>query len=348
MPSSATCLRRPPRQTAKPPPSKRPRKITAPLSARGANVPRLQPHDILAGDLLFTLLRFSSFRHYDEGTYTSKGLTPEQAAELENRRGPMRTQHPHRAFRSQDECRPWDSLNPQPALAGASRPRCSPSSQLSRHSSCWSASTASWHISLATRARDVGIRMALGAERSDVMLLVQKKAALLRWVSSPGSSPRGSPRAPFRRFSLESGARSNHNLVCLRFARRLRFARGPDSCSAVRLHRSHAGTSDGVGKTLLGATGIPYRDWAWIMPNSQFTHREMMMEASCRKSAFWTLALQFSVRGIRAMRSVAPQTILRSFGSSPAFWNEPISRLGPKLAHKPAHTVQSRSAFYAG
>lgn len=205
---------------------------------------------------LFHVASLQQLPSLRRGHITSKGLTPEQAAELENRRGPMRAQHPHRAFRSQNECRPWDSLNPQPALAGASRPRCSPSSQLSRYSSCWSASRTSWHISLATRARDVGIRMALGAERSDVMLLVQKKTALLRWVSSPGSSPRGSRRATFRRFSLESGARSNHNLVCLRFARRLRFARGPDSCSAVRLRRSHAGTSDGVGKTLLGATGF--------------------------------------------------------------------------------------------
>jgi hypothetical protein len=49
------------------------------------------PTTFSPGDLFFTLLRFSSFRHYDEGTYTSKGLTPEQAAELESRRRPTVT-----------------------------------------------------------------------------------------------------------------------------------------------------------------------------------------------------------------------------------------------------------------
>lgn len=34
------------------------------------------------------LLPFGSFSHYDEGTYTSKGLTPEQAQELSSRRTP--------------------------------------------------------------------------------------------------------------------------------------------------------------------------------------------------------------------------------------------------------------------
>ena len=39
-------------------------------------------------DLYLTLLSFGSFAHYDEGTYTSKGLTPDQAKELSNERGP--------------------------------------------------------------------------------------------------------------------------------------------------------------------------------------------------------------------------------------------------------------------
>lgn len=46
------------------------------------------PTTFSPGNLFFTLLRFSSFRHYDEGTYTSRGLTQEQAAELERRRAP--------------------------------------------------------------------------------------------------------------------------------------------------------------------------------------------------------------------------------------------------------------------
>jgi hypothetical protein len=35
-----------------------------------------------------TLLSFGSFSHYDEGTYTSKGLTAEQARDLSSRRAP--------------------------------------------------------------------------------------------------------------------------------------------------------------------------------------------------------------------------------------------------------------------
>jgi hypothetical protein len=40
-----------------------------------------------AGSYL-TFLSFGSFRHYDEGTYTSKGMTPDQARELSARRHP--------------------------------------------------------------------------------------------------------------------------------------------------------------------------------------------------------------------------------------------------------------------
>jgi hypothetical protein len=38
--------------------------------------------------LYWTLLPFSSFIHYDQGKYTDKGLTPEQAKELSARRVP--------------------------------------------------------------------------------------------------------------------------------------------------------------------------------------------------------------------------------------------------------------------
>jgi hypothetical protein len=40
-------------------------------------------------DQYLMLLSFGSFGHYDKGTYTSKGLTPEQASELSARRNPM-------------------------------------------------------------------------------------------------------------------------------------------------------------------------------------------------------------------------------------------------------------------
>jgi hypothetical protein len=40
------------------------------------------------GNRYLTLLAFGSFAHYDEGTYTSKGLTQEQAKELSSRRTP--------------------------------------------------------------------------------------------------------------------------------------------------------------------------------------------------------------------------------------------------------------------
>jgi hypothetical protein len=39
-------------------------------------------------NLYWTLLPFSSFIHYDQGRYTDKGLTPEQAKELSARRTP--------------------------------------------------------------------------------------------------------------------------------------------------------------------------------------------------------------------------------------------------------------------
>jgi hypothetical protein len=46
------------------------------------------PTTFSPGDRYLTLLAFGSFAHYDEGTYTSKGLTPEQAKELNSRRTP--------------------------------------------------------------------------------------------------------------------------------------------------------------------------------------------------------------------------------------------------------------------
>ena len=48
----------------------------------------LSPTTFSSGNHYLTLLSFGSFAHYDEGTYTSKGLTPEQAEELSRRRTP--------------------------------------------------------------------------------------------------------------------------------------------------------------------------------------------------------------------------------------------------------------------
>jgi hypothetical protein len=48
----------------------------------------LAPTTFSPGNRYLTLLAFGSFAHYDEGTYTSKGLTPEQAKELSSRRSP--------------------------------------------------------------------------------------------------------------------------------------------------------------------------------------------------------------------------------------------------------------------
>ena len=69
------------------------------------------PTTFSPGDLFFTLLRFSSFRHYDEGTYTSKGLTREQAAELEKRRAPTIAGNRESALTLHDEVS-YTSSNP--------------------------------------------------------------------------------------------------------------------------------------------------------------------------------------------------------------------------------------------
>lgn len=61
------------------------------------------PTTFSPGNLFFTLLRFSSFRHYDEGTYTSKGLTPAQTAELNSRRGPTIADNRESALTLHDE-----------------------------------------------------------------------------------------------------------------------------------------------------------------------------------------------------------------------------------------------------
>ena len=51
--------------------------------------------------LYLTLLAFGSFAHYDEGTYTSKGLTPEEARDLSSRRAPAIAQNQESAIELQ-------------------------------------------------------------------------------------------------------------------------------------------------------------------------------------------------------------------------------------------------------
>lgn len=48
----------------------------------------LAPTTFASNSSYLVMLSFRSYGHYDEGTYTSKGLTPEQASELSKRRGP--------------------------------------------------------------------------------------------------------------------------------------------------------------------------------------------------------------------------------------------------------------------
>ena len=90
MPSNATCLGRSTAASGKAAAFEAAQKdyCAAVLRCGAPQCLVFSPTTLSPGGLFFTLLRFSSFSHYDEGTYTSKGLAPEQAAELESRRGP--------------------------------------------------------------------------------------------------------------------------------------------------------------------------------------------------------------------------------------------------------------------
>ena len=147
--------------------------------------------------------------------------------------------------------KPWASWSLWPARSVAFRPRCSPSSPLSRCSLRWSASMASWPIpSAAARAKSASAWLS-ARSGSDVMLLVLKKAALLLALGLvSGLVASWFAMRALQAFLFGVGQHDPLTiLVRLRFARGLRLDRGHDSRSPRRLDRSHASTSDGIGNS---------------------------------------------------------------------------------------------------
>ena len=108
--------------------------------------------------------------------------------------------------------------------------------------------------SVSRRTREVGIRMALGAQRTDVMLLVLKKAALLLALGLvSGLVASWFATRAIQAFLFGVGRHDPITIlsVCALLAVSGLIA-AIDSRSPRRLHRSHASTSDGVGNALHG------------------------------------------------------------------------------------------------
>ena len=104
--------------------------------------------------------------------------------------------------------------------------------------------------SVSRRTREVGIRMALGAQRIDVHAACARRRPRSCWrlVSSPGWSASWFATRALQAFLFGVGQHDPITiLVRLRIACGLRLDRGHYSRTPRRLHRSHAGTADGIG-----------------------------------------------------------------------------------------------------
>ena len=109
--------------------------------------------------------------------------------------------------------------------------------------------------SVSRRTRELGIRMALGAQRKDVMLLVLNRAALLLGLGLiAGLACSWIATRALKAFLFGVGEHDPATilLVCILLAG-MRPRRRADPCPARRIHRSHAGAANGVGVQQLRA-----------------------------------------------------------------------------------------------
>jgi hypothetical protein len=154
--------------------------------------------------------------------------------------------------------KPWDSLNLQPALAGASRPLCSASSQRSCYPSRWWASTASWHIlSAAAHAKSASAWILACSEPTCSCLCSGGHASACAWSRlGIGCLARHSGVSLWRR-----SPRPNYSSLRLWLACGLRLDRSHHPPRPSRSHgRPHAGTSNRLKSTCLGPTENAYNN----------------------------------------------------------------------------------------
>ncbi len=101
--------------------------------------------------------------------------------------------------------------------------------------------------SVSCRTRELGIRMALGAQRTDVTLLVLRKAGFLLGSGlALGLACTWIATRPSKRSSSALMLMIQPRFFGLRVACGLRLRCCADPCAARRLHRSHAGVADGI------------------------------------------------------------------------------------------------------